>query len=201
MNQVSTSDSPIRQRRPGGRTADVTHRINDAVIQLLVEGGLDACTFQNVAERAGIERSTLYRRNPDRLPTIVDALVDHVGQLLPIANKGSFRSNLHALLVNVRDLLAGPLGPPLLGVAAALQGGVSPGLLEKAWANRLLQLAPIFDMAIGSGELPPDVDRDLLLASATGPLFFHALIIGRPADDKALQSIVDLVCDRFQTKP
>jgi AcrR family transcriptional regulator len=170
------------------------------VIQLLVEGGLDACTFQNVAERAGIERSTLYRRNPDRMPTIVDALVDHVGTLLPTTSNGSFRSNLNALLVNVRDLLAGPLGPPLLGVAAALQGGVSPGLLEKAWANRLLQLAPIFDLAIERGELQSDVDRDLLLASAAGPLFFHALIIGRPADDSAVQSIVDLVCYRFQTK-
>lgn len=191
-------EEPVRQRRPGGRTADVTRRINDAVIQLLIEGGLDACTFQNVAERAGIERSTLYRRNPDRWPTIVDALVDHVGQMLPTTDADSFRSNLRSLLLNVRDLLAGPLGAPLLGAAAALQGGIAPGLLVKAWTDRQLQLAPMFEVAIERGELAPDVDRDRLLAMATGPLFFYALMIGHPADDAVIDSVVDLVTDRFR---
>ena len=45
-------------------------------MELLAEGGIEACTFQNVAARAGIERSTLYRRNPDRWPTIVSAIID-----------------------------------------------------------------------------------------------------------------------------
>jgi AcrR family transcriptional regulator len=65
-----------RQKRPGGRTAEVTRRINEAILELLAEGGLEACTFQNVAARAGVERSTLYRRNPDRWPTIVDAIIE-----------------------------------------------------------------------------------------------------------------------------
>ena len=48
-------DQPPRQKRPGGRTAEVTRRIYDAVLELLAEGGMDACTFQNVAARAGVE--------------------------------------------------------------------------------------------------------------------------------------------------
>lgn len=203
MNDVSTSGGAPRHRRPGGRTAEVTHRINDAVIQLLMEEGLDACTFQNVAERAGVERSTLYRRNPDRWPTIVDALVEYVGTLLPTSDAGSFRANLRLLMLNVRDLFAGPLGPPILGAAAALQGGTgtAPGLLAKAWASRLLQLDPIFQLAIERGELAPDADRDRLLSMVTGPLFFHTLFIGRPADDAVIDSVVDLVSDHFRPRP
>jgi len=189
-----------RQRRPGGRTADVTRRINEAVLSLLVEGGIDACTFQNVAARAGIERSTLYRRNPDRWPTIVDALVDYVSGELGFADTGSFKGNLRALLHSVRSLFAGPMGPPILAVAAALQGGVAPGQLERAWTSRLLQLAPFFEAAFDRGELPPEVDQDMLLAMASGPIVFSALLIGRPADDATIDGIVDLVCQRYCLK-
>ncbi|HXG81432.1 MAG TPA: TetR/AcrR family transcriptional regulator [Sphingomicrobium sp.] len=167
------------------------------MIELLAEGGLDACTFQNVAERAGVERSTLYRRNPDKWPTIVQALLEYASKELPANNEGSFRRNLSALLHNVRRLLAGPVGGPLLAVAAALQGGTAPGLVQEAWGRRLVQLSPIFDLAIERGELRPDVDRDQLLARAAGPLFFYALMIGRPADDDVIDAIVNGVCDSF----
>lgn len=186
-----------RQRRPGGRTAAVTQRINQAVLELLADGGIDACTFQNVAAKAGIERSTLYRRNPDRWPTIVDAIVDYADRALRVADSGTFKGNLRALLHNVRALLAGPIGPSIMGVAAALQGGAAPGQIERAWASRLLQLTPMFDLAVERGELSPDVDREQLLAMASGPLLFSALIIGRPADVSTIEDIVDTVCDRY----
>jgi AcrR family transcriptional regulator len=49
-------------RRPGGRTAEVTNRVNSAVLELLVEGGIDDCTFAAVADRAGVARTTHYTR-------------------------------------------------------------------------------------------------------------------------------------------
>jgi AcrR family transcriptional regulator len=63
---MSTSSETGVSRRPGGRTADVTNRVHEAIIELLVEDGVQACTFSAVAERAGMELSTIYRRFPDR---------------------------------------------------------------------------------------------------------------------------------------
>src|SRR5918993_3041604 len=94
MPKSSQPAGPERQKRPGGRTADVTRRINSALIELLSEGGLEACTFQNVANRAGVERSTLYRRNPDRWPTIVDAIIELAGQETAVFNTGAVRTDL-----------------------------------------------------------------------------------------------------------
>ena len=54
MNQASNSETG--SRRPGGRTADVTARVHQAIIDLIVEGGCQACTFSAVAKRAGVER-------------------------------------------------------------------------------------------------------------------------------------------------
>ncbi|MFL6788328.1 MAG: TetR/AcrR family transcriptional regulator [Sphingomicrobium sp.] len=188
---------PTRQKRPGGRTADVTRRINEAILELLAEGGLDACTFQNVAARAGIERSTLYRRNPDRWPTIVDAIIEMAERETANFNTGSFRTDLAATLSNLARVLNSRLGPMLMEAAGTLQSGVAPGQAERFWESRQRQLAPMFEAAIARGELPADVDRDELFAMAAGPIYFRKFVASQPLTDEWVSKVVDQVCDLF----
>lgn len=201
MNQVSTLDEPTRQRRPGGRTADVTRRINEAMIELLSEGGLEACTFQNVAVRAGIERSTLYRRNPDRWPTIVGAIIDMAGRQTATFDTGSFRGDLAKTLNSLVGVLNSPVGPSLMEVAGALQSGVAPGQAERFWESRRDQLAPMFEAAIERGELPADVDRDELFAMAAGPIYFRKFVSAQPLSKAWVKKVVDQVCDGYGVPP
>jgi AcrR family transcriptional regulator len=202
LNQISTSlDGSHRQRRPGGRTADVTRRINEAMLELLAEGGIEACTFQNVAARAGIERSTLYRRNPDRWPTIMNAIIDLAERETAAFGSGSFKTDLHATLVNLARVLRSPLGPGLIEVAGALQSGVAPGQPERFWQSRQKQLAPMFDAAIARGELPEDVDRDELFAMAAGPIYFRTFISAQAYDDAWIMTVIDRVCSHYRLKP
>ena len=196
MTQVASAGEDEVRRRPGGRTADVTRRINQAILQLLVEGGIDACTFQNVAGRAGIERSTLYRRNPDRWPTIIGAIIELADRETANFDSGSFRKDLANTLNNLMKVLNSPLGPPLIEVAGALQAGVAPGQAERFWQSRQRQLAPMFDAAIERGELAPDVDRDELFAMAAGPIYFRRFIASQPLTEAWIRKIVDQVCDR-----
>lgn len=190
-----------RRRRPGGRTADVTRRINEAVLELLVEGGIDACTFQNVAAKAGIERSTLYRRNPDRWPTIIAAIIDFAKRETPAAVTGSFKGDLLDVLRSTARVMSSPLGPPLMGAAAALRAGAAPGETERFWESRREQLKPMFDAAIDRGELPADIDREELFAMAAGPIFFRLFVSARPFDDEWLGKIVDQVCSHYCLVP
>ncbi len=194
-----TADS-ARQRRPGGRTADVTRRINQAVIELLSEGGLEACTFQNLASRAGVERSTLYRRDPDLWPTIIGAIIELAEQETAAFDTGSFRSDLAATLGNLARVLSGPLGAPLIEIAGALQSGAAPGQAERFWESRQRQLAPMFDAAIRRGELAPDVDRDGLFAMAAGPLYFRKFIASQPLTDEWVEVVADQLCERYCNK-
>jgi len=190
-----------RQRRPGGRTAEVTRRINQAVIELLAGGGIDACTFQNVAAKAGIERSTLYRRNPDRWATIVDAIIDLADRETPFHDRGSFREDLRDTLQQLAVILAGPMGPPIMSVAAALQAGHAPEETGRFWANRQIQIRQMFDAAIARGELPADINQDDVFAMASGPLFFRTFVIGRLPGDEFVAKVVDLVCHHYCLEP
>jgi Tetracyclin repressor-like, C-terminal domain len=201
LNKSSKLDEPAIQRRPGGRTADVTRRINEALIELLAEGGLEACTFQNVAARACIERSTLYRRNPDRWPTIVGAIIQMAARETATFDTGSFRTDLSATLCNLARVLKSPVGPSLMEIAGALQSGVAPGQAERFWESRQQQLAPMFEAAIERGELPADVDRDELFAMAAGPVYFWRFVASQPLTDDWVRKVVDQVCNCYGVPP
>ena len=180
-------------RRPGGRTAEVTQLIHDAILDLLIEGGVQACTFSAVAERAGIERSTLYRRFPDRWEAIIDALMAFAAKDVMPDLGGSFAHDLGSILRKLRDAIESPLGPAVLAVGIELQSG--SGDYPRAYFDRrMAQLEPMFDAAIARGELAPDVDREALFTFAAGPIYFRKFIAARSIDDTFIDHIVDNVC-------
>ena len=197
MSETAQIAEQTRQKRPGGRTAEVTRRINEAILELMAEGGIEHCTFQNVAARAGVERSTLYRRNPDRWPTIMEAIIHLAERETATFGTGSFRTDLLGTLTNLLRVLNSSLGPALMSVAAALQGGAAPGLAEQFWASRQRHLAPMFEAAIARRELPADVDRDPLFAMAAGPIYLRRFIASQPVTEEWVRGVVDEVCDIF----
>jgi AcrR family transcriptional regulator len=163
----------------------------------MAEGGIEHCTFQNVAARAGVERSTLYRRNPDRWPTIMEAIIHLAERETGTFRTGSFRTDLLGTLLNLLRVLNSPLGGPLMSVAAALQSGAAPGQAEAFWKSRQEHLAPMFKAAIERGELPADIDRDRLFALAAGPIYFRRFIASQPVTEDWVRGVVDQVCDSF----
>jgi len=194
VNQSSSAMHTNSRRRPGGRTADVTARVHKAIIDLIVEGGVESCTFSAVAERAGIERSTLYRRFPDRWDAIIDAWMARAAEDVMPDFGDSFAHDLASVLRKLRDILESPLGAALLTVAAALRTGSGKDHPKEYFRRRMAQLDPMFDAAIARGELPNDVDRDELFSFAAGPVWFQIFVSGRGADDTFIHTLVESVC-------
>jgi AcrR family transcriptional regulator len=191
---MSTSVERIVARRPGGRTAEVTHRVHDAIIELLVEGGVQSCTFSAVAERAGIERSTMYRRFPDRWEAIIDALMERAAADVMPDLGDSFADDLRSVLRKLRDTLQSPLGPAVLAVAIELQSGSAQDYPRAYFDRRMGQLAPMFDAAVARGELAPNVDKETLFSLAAGPVYFRTFIAARAVDDAFIDHLVESLC-------
>ena len=181
-----------RQRaRPGGRTADITRRIHDATIALLTEGGYAACTFRNVARKAGIERSTLYRRYPNAWAMLGEAWAMRFAADMAVEPGDSFAADLRSHLEKVAAVLNAPLGKAM--VAAAAVARLDPDLAVSAgkfWQFRLAQQEPFVAAAIARGELPPDIDRETLFATTDGPFYFRLLVVGRPIDAELVERVV-----------
>lgn len=191
---MSTSADASVARRPGGRTADVTARVHKAVTDLIMEGGLQACTFSAVAERAGIERSTLYRRFPDRWDAIIDAWMTRAATEVMPDLGNSFAEDLKSVLCRLVNTLESPVGPAFLSVVAELRNKARSEYDHAFFDRRMVQLEPMFDAAIARGELAANVDREALFSFAAGPIYFRMFIASREVDDAFIDQIVDNVC-------
>ena len=184
-------------RRPGGRTAKVTGRVNAAVLELLVEGGYAACTVAAVAERAGVERSTLYRRYADRWAMMIDAILGLAAEEFPPGSLGSFAEDLRLLIGRTAEILATPLGPAVWAVGAALRAGSAPGQGARFWTERSKQIMPIFEAAKARGELARDADVEEIMSFSAGAVHYRMLVMGRPVDSATLDRIVERTCGLF----
>jgi AcrR family transcriptional regulator len=175
----------------------VTARVHEAIMQLLVEGGIQSCTFTAVAERAGVQRSTLYRRFHDRWEAIIDAFIALAAADVTPDDADNFRDQLRSVLRKLAALLDSPLGSTMMIVAAELHCTPRVDVWKAYFSHRLEQLAPMFDAAVARGELAPDADRENLITFAAGPIYFRIFISGRPADDDFIDSIINSMPSRF----
>ena len=184
-------------QRPGGRSAANTAAIRAAVMSLLLEEGIGEVTYQRVSERAGVARSTLYRRFDDRWDLILDALIENAAALVAPRDRGSFREDLSDLLLRLAKGLQGPMGPVVMSVLSAVSASAAGTMSPAYVVGRLEQVAPMFDRAVARGELRPDADRATIFSVASGAIWYHHFVAAQAVDEAFVDEITDLICDRF----
>lgn len=169
------------QRRPGGRTRELTERITTATLDLLVEEGYEAVTFAAVAERAGVGRATMYRRWASTAELVGEAIRRVAADEIRIRDLGSLGDDLTDVLTQIGAFITSPVGRAAL--AAGLTRPDPPSDATAAgWARRWADVRPVFDRAIARGELSAGVDADALFAAAAGAVYFRTLVMGEPVD-------------------
>ncbi len=178
-------------KRPGGRTADVSRRIFAATQDLLLERGIEAVTFQEVAQRAGVGRATLYRRWASPALLVEEAVLQATSDQILIPDTGSLREDLVAILEQIGEFISGPLGSAALIAALTLRQQVEPIEQSKLWAVRQLDVAPIFARAIERGEIASDFDEEAFFASAAGAVYFRHLIMGEAITREWIERVMD----------
>jgi|ThiBiot_300_biof_2_1041535.scaffolds.fasta_scaffold32329_2 AcrR family transcriptional regulator len=187
--KVRAKAAPVR--RPGGRTAEVSTRIFDTVIAALVRGGLADCTFQTIAAEAGVDRSTLYRRWPDRSALVLDAIAARVDADIALSDTGSLAGDLSYALNQLARFLRSPVGRAALGAAMeAPPGGAAEKFQRSLWDRRWSAIEVIFQRAVARGEISSAADSEAILGAAAGAMYFRLLVTGRPADSDWIKRVV-----------
>ena len=185
-------------RRLGGRSARVRLAVMDAVLAEIVDVGYGRLSFESVAERAGVHKTTLYRRWPNREALVVDALLAQSERTVPVPDTGSLRTDLRLVLRGVVGNLTSARGA---GLARTLLGeaGHSSEIAEltrRFWGERQTLVAQIIRRAVERGELPETVNAQQLIESLIGPLYLRALITLAPLDTDYSDQVVDFVLSR-----
>lgn len=142
--------------RPGGRTARVREAVLRVAGDLLAVRGFAHLDLAEVAARAEVGKTTVYRRWRTPAGLVTDLLADMAEQSLPHADTGSLLGDLTA---NAR-LVASALTDPRQGrlfqavIAAATCDETAATALRRFYDIRLTEWAPCVAAAIQRGEAP-----------------------------------------------
>ncbi|MEU0300810.1 TetR/AcrR family transcriptional regulator [Streptomyces sp. NPDC006175] len=182
-------------RRPGGRTARIRAQVLDAVRAELAEGGHEGLTMEGVAARAGVHRTTVYRRWRDVGGLLVD-VIEAAGEIdWQPPDTGSLRGDLTALNQEIQDSLTVRPSFAVALMAVSFHSEQAANAQKKLWADRYAQCEVLIDRAVERGELPSEhTDARSLLIAATAPLY-HQLVLLRadPAPDLPEQAATTAV--------
>jgi AcrR family transcriptional regulator len=189
---VTTSS---RRRRPGGRSARVRAAALEATIAELAETGYTGLTLDSVARRAGVHKTTLYRRWGTREALVLEAMLEHAGERVPIPDTGSLRGDLLALASSAAATAATPQGEAMVRavVAAGAHDAALAAANRRFWSERLALDGEIVERAVGRGEVPADADPAAVIEAVLGPIYFRLLVTGEQPDPAFIELVVDLV--------
>ena len=115
---TTTSEPEQGIRKPGRpRSAQAHKAIIDATLELLAEEGFQGLSIEAVAAKAGVGKTTIYRRWSSKDELVMDAIRE-VQIDLPVIDTGNFRNDLTTLLKTAyQGFMTHPY--PFLGQLAA----------------------------------------------------------------------------------
>ena len=189
----------LPRHRPGGRTGRTTLRIHAAALDVLVDEGLEACTFGRVADVAGVQRSTLYRRFSDRWDMIMQAYLASVADDVAVDPTGDFVVDMQMLLTRFVDNFSRPIGQALMTVVLAIRGTPAESHIDRFMRIRLAQIEPIFSAAIAAGKIDPGIDRREVIERAAGAAIFRLFIEGLPIDGAWIERMTRALGQLYST--
>jgi AcrR family transcriptional regulator len=185
------------RRRPGGRSARVRAAVLEATLAELVESGYGGLTFDAVARRAGVHKTTLYRQWRHCEALVTEAILHLGDRQLDVPATGDLRSDLVALATAIAGQITQPSVAALIRTLVA-DGPRLPAFREvaEAYWSRRFELAGItVRRGIERGELPPGTDVKLLLEGLIGPLYLRLLVTGEEMSQSFVAGTVDQLLD------
>jgi len=197
---MNTAKPRVGDQRPGGRAERVRSAVMEAAAELLTEVGYEKMSMEDVAARAGVHKTTVYRRWPTKAALTADAAELHSADAVPIPDTGDVISDLKLLAREVAANI-GSEGGSRRSRSIAAAAATSDELAEAMhgfWAHRLALSGEVVERAIHRGELPASTDANLIIETVIGPLWLRLLLTGEPVTEELADHVVDLVTAGFR---
>ena len=172
-----TSTNGTRGR--GRPRSERSHQaIIDATNQLLEERGFDNLTMDEVAERAGVSKATIYRRWPSKGTLAFDAFAAEFLARQPMPDTGSLKGDLTSRLRSwVRIVNGTATGRTLKALLSEAQRDDELAVVWREHFTKPVRAEAklLVERAKARGEISQRTDADVLLDLVYGPLYHRLL--------------------------
>ena len=161
---------------PSGRPRSIhaDQAILQATLDLLAEVGYESMSIEAIASRAGVGKTTIYRRYTSKEELVADA-IESLRDDLAIPDTGSFWGDMDILINTAAKKIDSPLGRQTLALIISTASS-NPQFAEVYWIKytklRREAFAKILERAKSRGEIHKDADVDLIIDLVSGSLYY-----------------------------
>lgn len=170
------------QKRPGGRSAAVLNSVKVAVEELVQEKGRERVTIPMVAERAGVNPTSVYRRWGDLQTMINDIATYRLDPTRPIPEHGSIRADLTEWAREIVEHYRNPTNAALLRGGAASAGETESDCTR----NRRAEAGMIVERYGAGSPVTPDQVIDHLVA----PIIYRVIFLPWTLSDTTADDLI-----------
>jgi AcrR family transcriptional regulator len=197
LGAVATPKTERPRAAPGrrGPSPRVRAAAIAATLAELADGGYASLSLERVGRRAGVHKTTLYRRWGSREELVLEAMLERAAQHISVPDTGSLRDDLLELARTAAANAASPEVAAMMRAVAAESPHDSrlAAANHRFWAERLELDGAIVERAIERGEVARGTDPRRVIEAVIGPIHLRLLLTGEPVDRDFVEGIVDLV--------
>lgn len=164
-------------KHAGRPRCPVTHQnILKAARELMDEIGFECLTIEGIAARAGVGKTTIYRRWPNKTSIVLDAFLEAESPKTSVADTGSLREDLQRQMRKLVKELNGPVGRSIATLLASAQfdDEMKEAFRERWIEPRRAEMRRIIQQGMERDQIRK-TDPDLLLDALYGPVYFRLL--------------------------
>lgn len=167
----------------------------DVTLAQLAEVGFERLSIPEVAELAGVNKTSIYRRWPGKAELVRDALGAAMSHADEPPDTGELRGDLVGLARLVAEFAQSPVGTAIVRILLAEGGNPEVRALANAAYREAGRHGPraVLARAVERGELTDDVDPSLVLFTIAGAIVHRVFIEQAKATEGFLERVVDLV--------
>lgn len=175
------------------RSPETDDAILDSAMEVFCDSGYDGLSVESVAARAGVGKSTIYRRYPTKLDLVMAAINCAKAGIVPSPDTGSVRADLleiaQGYVTMLRDSQVGRAIPMTL--AAKDRNPELARAHELFVGERRALTYAVIQRGIDRGELPAGTDPKLVADMITGALFMRVFVTGDATGVRYIGALVD----------
>ncbi|ODH00106.1 TetR family transcriptional regulator [Nostoc sp. KVJ20] len=156
------------------RSIHADQAILQATLDLLAEVGYESMSIEAIASRAGVGKTTIYRRYTSKEELVADA-IESLRDDLVIPDTDSFWGDMDILINNAAKKIDSPLGRQTLALIISTASS-NPQFAEVYWTKytklRREAFSKILERAKSRGEIHKDADVELIIDLVSGSLYY-----------------------------
>jgi AcrR family transcriptional regulator len=199
MSKRRVGKDAAPRREPGETTSENTDervRRSKAVIlrtasELMIEKGVAGLSVDEVSQRSGVAKTTIYRHWRTRSDLVL-AACSSISTAQETPDSGSFEGDLTALLLDLAHLLQTARWPLVLPsiIDAAERDPKLATLYSREQQRHATPYLVVIERGRRTGDVSPKADAATMVAQLVGPLFYRRWFSREPLDKSFVKGVL-----------